>query len=118
MLSESSYHLAMGVYLAAGLLAALVFMLWARKLVGGAWAFALGLLAAALLLTPAWQGADAETLAPALIVAGFEWATDSREAADHALRPLAWTCGLALAAGLLVVVLAAFRRQPKEVEDA
>ena len=68
-----------------------------------AWGLALGLVGAALLLTPAYQGPDADTMAPALVVAAFEWLTNGPEAADHAVRPL--LVALAGAGGMGVLIL-------------
>ena len=67
------------------------------------------LVAAALLLTPAFPREGVTTMAPALIVAGFQWATEGMEGALHALRPLALSLTVAVALALLLR-LTIFRR--------
>ena len=64
-----------------------------------------------LLLTPAYPNAAADTLAPALVVAGFQLFTEGPEAAGHALRPLGAACLAALVLAILLR-LTVFRRRP------
>jgi lipopolysaccharide export LptBFGC system permease protein LptF len=68
------------------------------------WSALLVLLAAALMLTPAYPREGVETLAPALIVAIFQLATEGMVAAEHALRPLLFACIAALVLTLLLRV--------------
>ena len=79
------------------------------------------LLVAALLLTPAYPREGVTTLAPALVVAAFQMLTEGPDAAEHALRPLAMMCGLALGLSALLG-LTVFRRRavsdPPETEEA
>lgn len=110
MLSESSYHTAIYVY--AGSAAAMVLCLgwWLRRRWRPGWVALVVLLAAALLLTPAFPNENATTLAPALIVAGFQLATQGMDSAMHALRPLGFMSALAVVLALLLR-LTVFRRR-------
>lgn len=102
MLSESSYLTAMYVYIGAALLIMLYLGWWLRRHLSAATVALLVLLAGALLLTPAYPRDGVETLAPALIVAVFQWLTEGMEGARHALRPLAFTCLVAIVLALLL----------------
>ena len=108
MLTETGYLGGLFVYGGAALVALVLFNLWMLR--GARWGvrclvtFPL----AALLLTPAYIEAGAETLAPALVVAAFQWLNDGAEAAAHATRPLLVFTALALAIGLLAFVLSLF----------
>lgn len=97
-MTETAYQLALGVYLGAALLALILFGWWLRRSWGPGRRCLLLLCGAALLLIPAYPHGDAETLAPALVVAAFQILTSGElQSAAHALRPLA--------AGLLVAVV-------------
>jgi hypothetical protein len=109
MLSEESYLTAIYVYLGAAGLILLYLAWWLGRSWRPAWAALAVLLAAALLLTPAYPKDGVDTLAPALIVAGFQIFTEGVEAAEHALRPLAMACGIALVVAVLLR-LTLFRR--------
>ena len=90
---------------------------WLGRSWGAGWTLLLVLLSAALLLTPAYPNASADTLAPALVVAGFQLFTEGPEAAEHAIRPLGATCLAALVpAGLLRFTV--FRRRRGNDEAA
>lgn len=108
MLSESSYLMAIYVYTGAAGVALLLLLWWLRR--RPALAALLVLLAAALLLTPAYPRDGVTTLAPALIVALFQFLTEGYEAAWHALRPLAFMSSLAVVLALLLR-LSVFRRR-------
>ncbi|WP_116364249.1 hypothetical protein [Parahaliea mediterranea] len=120
MLDEQSYHIAMAAYLGAAVLALILFAFWLRKSWRPAWIGLVVLVGAALLLTPAFPQAGVDTLAPALIVAVFQWLTVDFAAAEHALRPLAVMVGAALVLALLlgVTVLRHRRRPLPQDEDA
>ena len=110
MLTEESYLIALYTYIGAALGFVLVLGWRASRHVGPGMVALLVLLAAALLLTPAYPKAGVTTFAPALIVATFQWLTYGAEAAGHALRPL----GLALAVAVVlatVLKLLLFRRR-------
>ena len=114
MLSESSYLTAIYTYCGAAVMILLCLSWWLGRRWRSAWVALLVLLAAALLLTPAYPREGATTFAPAFIVAGFQLATEGVDAAQHALRPLALMCALAVVLALLLR-LTVFRfgsRQP------
>jgi hypothetical protein len=102
LLTESSYLAAIYVYCGAAIAACLVLAWWLGRRLRSLWGIALLLLAAALLLTPAYPQPGVTTMAPALIVAGFELLLNGPDAARHALKPLGIACALAL---LLAVLL-------------
>jgi hypothetical protein len=102
VLSDESYHIALAAYLGSGLLALLLMAWWLRGHWRPAWINLLVLLGAALLLTPAYPEQGVTTMAPALIVAVFQWLTIDQAAAQHALRPLAFMVGAALLLSLLL----------------
>lgn len=104
MLSDGSYMMALYVYCGAAVLFVLCFGWFLLRRWRGIWALMLVCLAAALMLTPAFPREGVDTLAPALVVAGFQLATEGREAAQHALRPLATMCAVALGVALLLRV--------------
>ncbi len=118
MLDEQSYLIAIYTYLGAGalMLLCLAFWLW-RRLPASLLALLL-LLAAALLLTPAYPYPDSATMAPALVVAGFQFLTEGPQAAGH-------TLGLLGKMGAAAVVLALLlrlsvlrpRRRPADPAD-
>ena len=109
MLTESGYQGALLVYSLSALLALLLFNVWLLR--GRSWALrlALTLPLAALLLTPAYIEPGAETLAPALIVAPFQWLSLGPEAAQHALSPLLLFTGVAVGFSVLFGVLRFWR---------
>lgn len=102
MLQDQSYLIAMGVYLGAALLAVGALFLWLRRSWTPVWRWLLLLTGLALLLTPAYPYEGVDTLAPALIVAAFQFLTAGPEAAQHALRPLAAALVFALLLTLLL----------------
>ena len=110
MLSEESYHLALYVYLGAAGAILLLLAWWLGRAWGATWALLAVLFTAALLLTPAYPNAQVDTLAPAVVVAAFQFLTDGPEAAEHAIRPLAITCVSALVLAVLLR-LTLFRRR-------
>ena len=111
MLTESSYLTAIYVYSGAAILLLLCLAWWLRRW-GAGWVTLVVLLGAALLLTPAYPRDGVSTLAPALIVAGFQFFTEGPEAAEHALRPLAAMSGLAVALAVLLALTVFRRRKP------
>ena len=110
MLSESSYLTAIYAYIGAACLMLIYLTWWLYRHWQSGWILLPVLLAAALLLTPAFPREGVDTMAPALIVAGFQLMFVGPESAGHALRPLGFMCGLAVA---LAVVLryTIFRRR-------
>jgi len=102
VLSESSYMTALYVYIGAALATMLYLTWWLSRHWRPATVALYVLLAGALLLTPAYPKAGVETLAPALIVAAFQFLTEGLEGAMHALRPLAFMCAAAVVLALLL----------------
>lgn len=114
-MTESAYQIAMLVYLGSALLALVLFGWWLRHSLGPGRRCWLLLSGAALLMIPAFPHGGVETLAPALVVAAFQYLTTGElTQAAHALRPL----GAGLAAALLVTLLLRFtlwrRRRPTQ----
>ena len=73
---------------------------------------------AALLLTPAYRKSGVSTMAPALIVAAFQIATQGVDAANHALRPLIFMSGLAIVFALLLNMTLFRRRRVRKPPPA
>ena len=76
MLSESSYLTAIYCYVGAAVVMLLYLAWWLGRHWRPGWVALVVLLAAALLLTPAYPRPDVDTMAPALIVAGFQMLTE------------------------------------------
>ena len=110
MLSESSYLTAIYTYVGAASVMLLYLAWWLSRHWRPGWVALTVLLGAALLLTPAFPKEGVDTMAPALIVAGFLLFTDGFDAAQHALRPLGFMSALAVAVALLLR-LTVFRRR-------
>jgi hypothetical protein len=102
VLTENSYLAAVCIYVGAALLMLSCLTWWLRRRWRAGWIALLVLVGAALLLTPAYPREGVGTLAPALVVAGFQFFTAGFTAAEHALRPLAATS--AAAVGLAVLL--------------
>jgi hypothetical protein len=102
VLNESSYLIAIYVYVGAALVMLLYLAWWLGRHWRAGWVALAVLLSAALLLTPAYPKAGVDTMAPALIVAAFQIATHGVEAAIHALRPLIFMSGVAVVLSLLL----------------
>ena len=100
MLTESAYNSGLILYVLVALAALLLANRWLLRALPLTLRLVLTLPLAALLLTPAYTQAGAETMAPALIVTAFQWATAGREAAEHALRPLLTMTVIGAVAGL------------------
>ncbi len=110
MLDEQSYHYAIYCYTGAAAIMLLYLCWWLMRSWSWPWAVASVLVAAALLLTPAYPEAGASTLAPAVIVAAFQFLTEGQAAALETLRPVILLCAAAI--GLIMVLrLTVFRRR-------
>ncbi len=105
MLTATSYAVGLTVYVLSALLALVLANLWFLRNRSPALKVFLSLPLAALLLTPAYIEAGAETLAPALVVAAFQWLSQGPEAASHAVRPLVMFTGLGFALGAVAGAL-------------
>ena len=108
MLTGDSYAFALICYgLAAIVALVLIYRHWLNRLPSMWRRLLIGVLAAGL-LTPVSPGPDADTLAPALIVALFNAAfLDGWESARHAILALAATSVLGMAAALLSLLIPA-----------
>jgi hypothetical protein len=98
MLTDSGYQLALLAYAVAALVALPLAARWLLPRAGIGLRLVIVLPLAALLLTPAYIQPGADTLAPALVVALFQFMGEGAAGAQHALRPL----GLLSAAALLL----------------
>lgn len=105
MLTDVSYQTAIYAYLGAALLALLCFGWWLSWRWRPGWVAVVVCIFAALLLTPAFPNEKAETLAPALIVAGFQFFVYGYEEAEDAIRALATFTAAALVFALLFWVV-------------
>jgi len=112
VLSESSYITAIYVYCGAASMVVLCLAWWLGRRWPNGWTAVLVLLSAALLLTPAYQSPGVDTMAPALIVAGFQLATEGLDSARHAVKPLAYSCGLAIVLAVLLRLTVLRRHKP------
>ena len=114
MLTEGGYTAAMTAYIVSALLILLLANLWLLPRARWGLRALLTLPLAGLLLTPAYIEADADTLAPALVVTAFQLLSSGPKAAAHALQPLAVFSGVGLALGLLSFLIALWRRPRSE----
>ena len=105
MLTESTYLLGLYLYLGAAGTLVLYTAWWSWRSWRPFWAALVVLIMAALLLTPAYPGPGVATLAPALIVAGFQLMTEGPEAAQHAIKPLVFLLAVGLTIALLLQAL-------------
>jgi len=103
MLTQSAYLTALAIYLAAGLLTAMIVALWVRRHFSLLPGLVCGIAAATVLMVPAYPQAGSDTFAPALVVLGFTVLTEGWAQAGHAVRPLL----LAVAVALLLSVMTA-----------
>lgn len=115
MLDESSYLTAVYVYVGAACVILLYLSWWLGRHWRPGWVALVVLLAAALLLTPAYPKAGIDTMAPALIVVAFQVLTADIDSAQHAIKPLGFFSGLAVVVALLLR-LTVFRR-PRAGQD-
>ena len=105
MLSESSYHTAIYVYVGSACIMLLYLAWWLSRHWRASFVALVVLPLAALLLTPAYPKAGVETMAPALVVAVFQFATQGPDAAAHAIRPLVFMTGVALVIAVFFVAV-------------
>lgn len=117
MLTETSYLSAIYAYCGAAAMVCLVLAWWLWRRWRNIWVAAAVTLCAALLLTPAYPQPGVETMAPALIVAGFEFLLNGPQAAQHAVKPLAIACALALALAVLLRLTLLKPRKPGAAAD-
>ncbi len=110
MLNDNTYFTAICIYVGSAAAFIMYVGWWLGRYWRAGWVTLVVLLLAALLLTPAYPKAGVHTMAPALIVAAFQYMTAGAEGARHALRPLIFLSGAAIViAGLLGMTV--FRRR-------
>lgn len=113
MLTEASYHYAIYAYVGAALLALLCLGWWLSYRWRPGWVAVVVCVLGALFLAPAFPSDSAETLAPALVVAGFQFFVYGYEEARSALVVLATFAGTGLVLALLLWVLFLRGRSPR-----
>ena len=118
MLSESSYLTAIYTYVGSAAIMLVYLAWWLGRHWRPGWVALAVLLAAALLLTPAFPRTDVDTMAPALIVAGFQLLTDGYAAAEHALRPLGFMSAIAVVLAFILWLLFLRGRAPRKSRRA
>ena len=100
MLTQESYQIAWLVYgLAAGGILLCLHLWWLGSL-GGPARLSILLLLAVFMLMPVGAGDDVDTLAPAIVVAGFDFLTHGPETAASTANLLGLMCALALVPGI------------------
>ena len=117
MLDENSYLMAIYIYVGSAIVMLIYLAWWLSRHWRPGWVSVVVLLLAALLLTPAYPRAGVSTMAPALIVAVFQFATDGPEAAQHALRPIIFLSGVSVVLALLLN-MTVFRRRKVKVRKS
>jgi len=118
VLDDTSYRLALYIYTGAAGVLVLYVGWWLSRHWRPAWVCLVVLLLAALLLTPAYPGEGIETMAPALVVFGFQYMTAGMQGAEHALRPLLFMSGAAVGITLLMKILFFRRRKARKTRAA
>jgi hypothetical protein len=118
LLSESSYLTAIYTYVGSAAIMLVYLAWWLGRHWRPGWVALAVLLAAALLLTPAFPRGDVDTMAPALIVAGFQLLTDGYAAAEHALRPLVFMSAVAVVLAFILWLLFLRGRAPRKSRRA
>ena len=111
MLDDSSYHTAIYTYVGSACAIMLLLGLWLGRHWRASWVVLVVLLAGALLLTPTYPKSGG-TVAPALVVAAFEFMTNGYDAAAGAIRALAMMCGGAVLLSLLLGLTVFRRKRP------
>jgi Na+/melibiose symporter-like transporter len=110
VLNDNAYFTAICIYVGSAAVLIMYIGWWLGRHWRAGWVTLVVLLLAALLLTPAYPKAGVHTMAPALIVAAFQFMTAGVEGARHALRPLIFMSGAAVIIALLLSI-SVFRRR-------
>ena len=108
MLTEISYWYAIYCYVAGAFLLGFLLVYLSRSWLTSGWRVPFFLLFLSIFLTPAYPSDGVETMAPALIVAAFQFFTHGFEAAAHAFRPLALGAFFACVISLLYLAVKRF----------
>ena len=117
MLTEESYLVAMYAYIGAAGIMILYVGWWLSRHWRAGWVTLVVLLMAALLLTPAYPREGTDTLAPALVVFGFQYMTQGIHGAAHALRPLQFMCAAAAVISVLLWLVFFRRKTPSRARQ-
>jgi Na+/melibiose symporter-like transporter len=118
VLNDSAYLTAISIYVGSASVFIIYLGWWLGRHWRAGWVTLVVLLMAALLLTPAYPKAGVQTMAPALIVAAFQFMTVGVEGADHALRPLVFMSGAAIVITLLLGMTVFHRRTVRKPPPA
>jgi Na+/melibiose symporter-like transporter len=118
VLNDSSYFTAICIYVGSAAVLIIYIGWWLGRHWRAGWVTLVVLLLAALLLTPAYPKAGVQTMAPALIVAAFQFMTAGVEGARHALRPLIFISGAAVIIALLLSITVFRRRRVRKARPA
>lgn len=118
MLNDTSYFTAICIYVGSAAVLIMYSGWWLGRHWRAGWVTLVVLLLAALLLTPAYPTAGVQTMAPALIVAAFQFMTAGVEGARHALRPLIFMSGAAVVIALLLSITVFRRRRVHKARPA
>jgi Na+/melibiose symporter-like transporter len=110
VLNDSSYFTAICIYVGSAAVFIMYVGWWLGRHWRAGWVTLVVLLLSALLLTPAYPKAGVHTMAPALVVAAFQYLTVGLEGAMHALRPLMVMSASAVIITLLLS-MTVFRRR-------
>ena len=88
MLTDASYLYAISTYLVFGFSLAFLLAYFSRNWLSPSLRVLFFLIFLSLFLVPAYPGDGIKTMAPALVVAAFQFFTYGFDAASHAFRPL------------------------------
>ena len=88
MLTDTSYMYAIYIYLGSGFLLSVLLTYLIRHWLTSGIRVTLFLISLSVFLIPAYPADGVETMAPAVIVAAFQFFTNGIDAAAHAVRPL------------------------------
>jgi len=118
VLNDTSYFTAICIYVGSAAVLIMYIGWWLGRHWRAGWVTLVVLLLAALLLTPAYPKAGVQTMAPALIVAAFQFMTAGVEGARHAVRPLIFMSGAAVIIALLLSITVFRRRRVRNARPA
>ena len=118
MLNNSAYLTAIYIYVGSATVFLVYTAWWLGRHWRAGWVTLVVLLLAALLLTPAYPKAGVQTMAPALIVAGFQFMTAGIDGARHALRPLVFMSGAAIVVSVLLGLTVFRRKKPPRTSSS
>ena len=120
MLTESAYLGALIIYVLSALLAVALMNFWLLRNWTPGFKILLSLPLLSLLLTPAFIQPEADTFAPAVVVVAFQWLSQGKEAAAHALRPLLLFTGISAGFAVVLALMLAWlgRRSSEEESEA